>query len=231
MRQTRTFAVIGLGRFGAAVAETLVEQGLEVLAIDNDGDKVDQMSDRVTHAVQCDATDERALRAVGIENVDVAVVSIGEGIEASILIVMTLMDMGVPEVIAKAVTVKQGKVLEKLGVARVVYPEREAAVRLAHGLAIPNQLEHLELAKGFALVEMPLPSRYGGMLLRETMIRSRYDVNVVAIKRAPDPITGQQPGGQEEVNFQPAPDDLLRDGDVLLVIGHETDLKRLQEEA
>ncbi|MDH5527583.1 MAG: TrkA family potassium uptake protein [Nitrospirota bacterium] len=226
----RTFAVIGLGRFGTAVAETLVEQDLEVLAIDIDADKVDRVGDRVTHAVQCDATDEKALRAIGLENVDVAVVSIGEAIEASILIVMTIMDLGVPEIIAKAVTNKQGKVLEKLGVSRVVYPERESAVRLAHGLAMPNQLEHLELAKGFGVVEMPLPTRYVGMLLRETMIRTHYDVNVVAIKRAPDPLTGAPYGGEEEVNFNPSPDDLLKEGDVLLLIGHEHDLQRLQEE-
>lgn len=226
----RTFAVIGLGRFGTAVAETLVEQGLEVLAIDISADRVDRVGDRVTHAVQCDATDDKALRAIGLENVDVAVVSIGEAIEASILIVMTIMDLGVPEIIAKAVTNKQGKVLEKLGVSRVVYPERESAVRLAHGLAMPNQLEHLELAKGFGVVEMPLPTRYVGMLLRETLIRTHYDVNVVAIKRALDPITGEPFSGEEEVNFTPSPDDLLKEGDVLLLIGHEHDLQRLQEE-
>jgi trk system potassium uptake protein TrkA len=224
----RTFAVIGLGRFGAAVAETLVAQGQEVLAIDNDADSVEQIGDTVTHAVQCDATDEKALRSVGLDNVDVAVVSVGEDIEASILIVMTTMDLKVPEIIAKAVTAKQGKVLEKLGVRRVVYPEREAAVRLAHSLATPNQVEHLQLAKGFGFVEMPLPTRYAGMLLRESMIRTHYNVNVVAIKRrAPD--TGLPGGAEEEVNFNPSADDLLKEGDVLLMIGHEHDLQRLQE--
>jgi trk system potassium uptake protein TrkA len=224
----RTFAVIGLGRFGTAVAETLVEQGQEVLAIDNDPDKVEHVGDMVTHAVQCDATDEKALRAVGLDNVDVAVVSVGEDIEASILIVMTTMDLKVPELIAKAVTAKQGKVLEKLGVRRVVYPEREAAVRLAHSLATPNQVEHLQLAKGFGFVEMPLPTRYAGMLLRESMIRTHYNVNVVAIKRR-TPDTGLPGGVEEEVNFNPAADDLLKEGDVLLMIGHEHDLQRLQE--
>lgn len=226
----RTFAVIGLGRFGAAVAETLVTQGEEVLAVDNDPDKIEQISDIVTHAVQCDATDERALKAIGIENVDVAVVSIGEAIEASILIVMTLMDLGVPEVIAKSVTAKQGKVLEKLGVSRVVYPEREAAVRLAHSLSVPNQLEHLELAKGYVVVEIPVPKRFTGMLLRETLIRTHYNVNVVAIKREPPPDM-EMPVGEEAVNFNPGADDLLKEGDILLLIGHERDVKRLQEEA
>jgi trk system potassium uptake protein TrkA len=224
----RTFAVIGLGRFGTAVAETLVDQGQEVLAVDNSTEKVERLGEIVTHSVQCDATDEKALKAIGLENVDVAVVSVGEDVEASILIVMTIMDLGVTEIIAKAVTAKQGKVLEKLGVTRVVYPEREAAVRLAHSLATPSQLEHLQLAKGFGFVEMPLPSRYAGMLLRETMIRTHYNVNVVAIKRkVPD--TGLPGGGEEEVNFNPSPDDLLKEGDTLLMIGHERDLQRLQE--
>lgn len=224
----RTFAVIGLGRFGTAVAETLVGQGQEVLAVDNNPDKVDRLGELVTHAVQCDATDEKALKAVGMENVDVAVVSVGEDIEASILIVMTVMDLGVSEIVAKSVTAKQGKVLERLGVDRVVYPEREAAVRLAHSLATPSQLEHLQLAEGFGFVEMPLPARYAGMLLRETLIRTHYNVNVVAIKRRTAD-TGLPGAGEEEVNFNPAPDDLLKEGDILLMIGHEKDLQRLQE--
>ncbi len=225
----RTFAVIGLGRFGTAVAETLVDQGQEVLAIDSDGELVEHIGEHVTHAVQCDATDDNALRAVGMENVDVAVVSIGEAIEASILIVMTLMDLGVTEIIAKAVTSKQGKVLEKLGVSRVVYPERESAIRLAHGLAMPNQLEHLELTKGFGIVEMPLPPRYAGMLLRESLIRTHFNVTVVAILRPALNEMGISLSEESAVNFNPRSDDLLREGDILLLIGHERDLQRLQE--
>ncbi|MBI5137878.1 MAG: TrkA family potassium uptake protein [Nitrospirae bacterium] len=226
----RTFAVIGLGRFGTAVAETLVANGQEVLAIDIDPDKVEQIGDLVTHAVQCDATDERALKAIGIDNVDVAVVSIGEAIEASVLVVMTCMELGVPEVIAKSGTVKQGKVLEKIGVHRVVYPERESAMRLAHALATPNQLEHLELVKGVGVVEMPVPPRYVGMLLRETQIRTHYNVNVAAVVRSHGLDPRVPLNEQDRVNFIPSPDDLLREGDILLLIGHEHDLARFQEE-
>ncbi len=226
----RTFAVIGMGRFGTAVAETLEEQGQEVLAIDIDSDKVEQISNVVTHAVQCDATDEHALMALGMDNVDVVVVSIGEHIEASILIVMTCMELGVPEIIAKSVTSKQGKVLEKLGVTRVVYPEREAAVRLAHTLATPNQLEHLELAKGFGMVEMPVPPRYVGMLLKETLIRTHFNVNVSAIVRSHGLDPHVPLNEADNVNFTPSPDDLLKEGDILLLIGHEHDLHRFQEE-
>jgi len=227
----RTFAVIGLGRFGTGVAETLAAHGQEVLAIDDNPEKVEQIGEIVTHAVQCDATDERALKSVGMENVDVAVVSIGEAIEASILIVMTIMDLGVKEIIAKSVTQKQGKVLEKLGVGRVVYPEREAAERLAHSLAMPNQLEHLSLTKGYEIVEMPLPGRYTGMLLRETLIRTHYNVNVAAILRSSGVPTGLDLGETDAVNVHPSPDDLLREGDILLLIGHQHDIQRLQEEA
>lgn len=226
----RTFAVIGLGRFGTAVAETLVANGQEVLAIDIDPDKVEQIGDLVTHAVQCDATDERALKAIGIDNVDVAVVSIGEAIEACVLVVMTCMELGVPEVIAKSGTVKQGKVLEKIGVHRVVYPERESAMRLAYALATPNQLEHLELVKGVGVVEMPVPPRYVGMLLRETQIRTHYNVNVAAVVRSHGLDPRVPLNEQDRVNFIPSPDDLLREGDILLLIGHEHDLARFQEE-
>ena len=227
----RTFAVIGLGRFGTAVAETLVEQGQEVVAIDNDPDKVEQIGEMVTHAVQCDATDEKALKAIGIDNVDVAVVSIGEAIEACVLVVMTCMDLGVPEIIAKSGTSKQGKVLEKIGVHRVVYPERESATRLAHTLSTPNQLEHLQLTKGYGVVEMAVPPRYVGMLLRETMVRTHYNVNVVAVVRSHGLDPHVPLNEADNVNFNPSPDDLLREGDILLLIGSEHDLQRLQEEA
>src|SRR3989304_10315945 len=141
----RQVAVIGLGRFGYGVAETLVKKGCEVLAIDNDTAKIEAVSDFATYAVECDATDEKALKAVSTQNVDAAVVSIGEDIEASILIVMALKQLGVKQIFAKAVTPTHGKVLEKLGVSRVIYPERDAAIRLAHSLMRPNALESLGL--------------------------------------------------------------------------------------
>ena len=159
----RLFAVIGLGRFGYSVAETLVKKGCEVLAIDRDDEKIQAISDIATFAVQCDATDERALKAVSAQNVDVAVVSIGENIEASILIVQTLKEMGIQSIVAKAVAPIQGKILKNLGVDEVIYPERDTAIRLAHRLISPNVLEYLELAPGYSIEEVSVPDRFSGL--------------------------------------------------------------------
>jgi len=147
----RQVAVIGLGRFGYGVAETLIRKGCEVLAIDTDPDKVQSISDLATFAVQCDATDEKALRAISIQNVDVAVVSIGENLEASILIVQTLKELGVKEIIAKGVTPLHGQILKNLGVTEVIFPERDAASRLAQRIISPNVFEYLELVPGYSV--------------------------------------------------------------------------------
>jgi trk system potassium uptake protein TrkA len=128
----------------------------------------------VTYAVECDATDEKALRAVSTQNVDAAVVSIGENIEASILIVMALKQLGVQQIFAKAVTRTHGKVLENLGVSRVIYPERDAGIRLAHSLIAPNVLEYLELVPGYSIVELPAPLPLSGRTLGELQFRTNY---------------------------------------------------------
>jgi trk system potassium uptake protein len=168
----RSVAVIGLGRFGYSVAETLVKKGCEVLAIDSDQAKIEAVSDFATYAVECDATDEKALKAVSTQNVDSAVVSIGENIESSILIVMALKQLGVKEIFAKAVTPTHGMVLENLGVSRVIYPERDAAVRLAHSLIAPNVMEYLELAPGYSVAELPVPVALGGKTLGDHQFRA-----------------------------------------------------------
>ena len=179
----RQFAVIGLGRFGYSVAESLVQKGCEVLAIDREEAKIQAISDSATFAVQCDATDERALKAVSTQNVDVAVVSIGENIEASILIVQTLTEMGITSIIAKAVTNAHGKILSNLGVTEVIYPERDAAIRLAHRLVSPKVLDYLELAPGYSVEEVAVPDRFSGMSIEETKIRELHNLNIIGIKK------------------------------------------------
>ncbi len=155
----RQFAVIGLGRFGSAMATTLAELGHDVIGVDGDAERVRALADTITQAVELDATDERALRSVGIQDVDVAVVSIGENIESSLLVVMQLRELGVKTIVAKAVTPLHGKILEKLGVSRVIFPEREMAVRIAHGLVMPNVIDYIELSRDFSIVELPAPSQ------------------------------------------------------------------------
>ncbi|HEX9758232.1 MAG TPA: TrkA family potassium uptake protein [Nitrospiria bacterium] len=223
----RQFAVIGLGRFGYSVAETLIKKGFEVLAIDIDEAKIESVSDFATYAVQCDATDEKALKAVSTQNVDVAVVSIGENIEASILIVMTLKELGVKEIIAKAVTPTQGKVLQNLGVNRVIYPERDAAIRLAHSLIAPNILEHLELSPGYSIIEIPIPSKLVGKRLKDSEVRTHFNVNIIAIRRMNARLVKGKEVVEEEVNFNPSADETLHKEDILVVIGKEENLERI----
>ncbi len=220
----RQFAVIGLGRFGYSVAETLVKKGCEVLAIDRDETKIQAISDLATFAVQCDATDERALKSVSAQNVDVAVVSIGENIEASILIVQTLKEMGIKSIIAKAVTTTHGRILTNLGVNEVIYPERDAAVRLAHRLVSPKVLEYLELAPGYSIEEVTVPDKLAGLRLSEAMIREQYRLNVLGIKKRVTRMVKGRMVKDEVFNFTPSPDDVVERGDVLVVIGKEEDL-------
>ena len=222
----RLFAVIGLGRFGYSVAETLVKKGCEVLAIDRDEEKIQAISDIATFAVQCDATDERALKAVSAQNVDVAVVSIGENIEASILIVQTLREMGIKSIVAKAVAPIQGKILKNLGVKEVIYPERDTAIRLAHRLISPNVLEYLELAPGYSIEEVSVLDRFSGLSLREAKIQEQHNLNIIGIKKQITRMVKGRMMKDETFNFTPLPEDVIEKGDVLVMIGREEDLDR-----
>ena len=225
----RSVAVIGLGRFGYSVAETLVKKGCEVLAIDSDEDKIETVGDFATYAVECDATDEKALKAVSTQNVDAAVVSIGENIEASILIVMALKELGIKHIFAKAVTSTHGKVLENLGVTRVIYPERDAGIRLAHSLIAPKVIEHLELAPGYCISEFPVPDKLIGKTLGDYQIRTDYHVNIVAIRRKVVTKVRGEFKTEDSFNINPSANDRIEKGDILVVIGRDKDLDRLSE--
>ena len=226
----RLFTVIGLGRFGYSVAQTMVQKGCEVLAIDKDEDRIQAISDIATFAVQCDATDERALKAVSAQNVDVAVVSIGENIEASILIVQTLKEMGVKSIVAKAVAPIQGKILMNLGVDEVIYPERDAAIRLAHRLVSPGVIEYLELSPGFSIEEVSVSESLSGLSLEEIKLRGKHNLNIIGIKQQVSRMVKGRITTEENFNFTPKPDDVVEKGDVLVMIGQEKDLDRFCNE-
>ena len=220
MKRTQ-FGVVGLGRFGSAMATTLVELGHDVIGIDGDEARVQQLADVVTHVVQLDATDEKALRASGIRNVDVAVVSIGEHLEASLLVVMQLREMGVATIVAKAVTPIHGRILEKLGVSRVIFPEREMAIRVAHSLVMPNAIDYIELSREFSIVEIPAPDAFVGRTLKQIELRPRFGLTLVAIKRrGPD-------GDKVVTSIAPAADEKIRRGDVLALLGSNERLSGL----
>jgi trk system potassium uptake protein TrkA len=208
----RSFAVIGLGRFGMAMATTLAELGQEVIGIDSREEPVRAVAPLLAQAVQLEATDEKALRSVGVQDVDVAVVSIGEHLEASLLAVVQVIQLGVPEVIAKAVTPLHGTILQKLGVARVVYPEREMAIRVARGLVVPSALDYFELSKDCSLVEVPAPPDWAGKTLMELSLRKRFGVTLIAIRR-------KSGDGQESTLISPPAEECIAAGDVLAVLG------------
>jgi trk system potassium uptake protein TrkA len=206
-RKNRTFGVIGLGRFGYHVARTLAQGGAEVIACDVDEEKVREISEYVSLAYVLDATDAKALKESGIANVDVAVVSIGENIEASILIVVQLKELGVKEIVAKAVNPLHGKVLEKLGVDRVVYPEKEMAIRVAHSLLAGEFIEEIPIGEKHSLFELKAFDFMLGKTLRELDVRRRFGVSVLAIKRG------------ENLIVNPMGDEKILPGDILVVLG------------
>jgi len=206
-KKNRTFGVIGLGRFGYHVARTLAQGGAEVIACDVDEEKVREVSEYVSLAYVLDATDAKALKESGIANVDTAVVSIGENIEASILIVVQLKELGVKEVVAKAVNPLHGKVLEKLGVDRVVYPEKEMAIRVAHSLLAGEFIEEIPIGEKHSLFELKAFDFMLGKTLRELDVRRRFGVSVLAIKRG------------ENLIVNPVGDEKVLPGDILVVLG------------
>jgi trk system potassium uptake protein TrkA len=216
-KKNKQFAVIGLGRFGKSVAITLFKMGYEVLAIDDDEERVQGLSDEVTHVVQADTTDEETLKALGIRNFDVVVVAIGENVQANTLTALLLKELGVPYIVAKARNTLHGKMLVKLGVDRVVFPERDMGQRVAHNLVATNVLEYIELSPNLTMVEVTTPRTLVGKTLAETDLRAKYKVNVVAIKRG------------EEVIVPPVPSEKILDEDILFVVGDTSGIHRLEE--
>lgn len=212
----KQFVVIGMGHFGASIATTLFGMGHDVLAIDINEEKVQEITDRVTHTVQADSTNENALLALGIKNFDVAVVSIGQDMQSNILTTLILKEMGVKYVVAKARTELHGKVLYRIGADQVIFPERDMGVRVAHNLVAANILDYIELSPDFSIVELVAPDNFVGRSLLDLDLRARYSVNVIAIKSG------------EELNLTPMAEDIIKKGDVLILAGENKKLKRLE---
>ncbi|MBW7458710.1 potassium channel family protein [Paenibacillus sepulcri] len=212
----KQFAVIGMGRFGSSVASALSNLGFEVLAIDSDEQKTQDVASIVTHAVSADTTDEDALRALGIRNFDVVVVAIGADIQASILTTLILKDLGVPKLIVKAQNELHGKVLSKIGADKVIFPERDMGLRVAHHLISPNILDFIELSDDYSIVEMKAPAQAVGKNLKQLDIRAKYKCNVLAIKT------------DNHMNISPYADDIIKDNDILVIVGKNQDLTDLE---
>ncbi|MBW6434208.1 TrkA family potassium uptake protein [Actinoplanes hulinensis] len=175
-------AVIGLGRFGGAVAESLLELGYEVLGIDSDARIVQDWSDRLIQVAEADSTDEDALRQLGVHEFERAVVGIGTNLETSVLTVLTLAEIGVPEIWAKATSVKHGKILSSVGADHVVFPESDMGERVAH-LLTGRMLDYIEFDDGFAIAKVRAPRGAAGRTLADLALRTRWGVTVVGTKR------------------------------------------------
>lgn len=216
MKKTKQFAVIGLGRFGTSVATTLHQMGYEVLAIDTDEERVQEFSNEVTHVVQADTTDETTLAALGIRNFDVVIVAIGQDVQANILTTLQLKEIGVPYIVSKASSKLHGKMLEKLGADRVIYPERDMGQRVAHNLVSSSVLDYIELSPNLNIMEVSVPETVVGKTLAETNLRAKYGINVVAIKRG------------DEIIIPPQPSEKIMKLDVLVVVGNIKGIQSLE---
>ncbi|MEW6541520.1 MAG: TrkA family potassium uptake protein [Bacillota bacterium] len=211
----KQFAVIGLGRFGSSVAATLARMGYDVLAVDTDEQKVEQIVDRVTHAVQADALDDDSLKALGMRNFDVVIVAIGHDMQASILTTVMLKEMGVKTVVAKANTELHGRVLARVGADKVVFPERDMGVRAARSLVSKNLLDHIDLSPDFSIAELVTPKEFVGKSLLEAGVRGKFGVSILAIRRG------------AEILIAPGAREVIREGDVLVAIGRNERLEQL----
>jgi len=212
----KQFAVIGLGRFGSSVAKTLTKMGYEVLGIDIDEDVVNSMADSLTSSVKADILDEQALKTLGIRNFDVVVVAIGKEMQASILVTVILKEMGVKEVVAKARTELHGRVLERVGADKVVFPERDMGEKVAKALVSKNIMDQIALSPDFSLVEMAAPAVFVNKTLEKSGARQKYGISVLAIRRGAEVIISPQAG------------DVVREGDILVVIGRDTQLRKFE---
>ncbi|MEQ6388853.1 TrkA family potassium uptake protein [Bacillaceae bacterium S4-13-58] len=213
----KEFAVIGLGRFGGSICKELSMEGMNVLAIDINEDRVNEFKDVASHAVIADTTDENVLRELGIRNIDHVIVAIGDNIQSSILTTLMLVEIGVKKITVKAQNDYHEKVLNKIGAHHVVHPERDMGKRIAHNLISNNVLDYLELSDEYSIVEVKAGTKISGRTLIELDIRAKYGCNVVAIKRGKEIIVS--PMASEKINVN----------DIMIVIGADQDISRFEK--
>lgn len=217
MDMKKEFVVIGLGRFGGSIVRELIEQGADVMAIDKDHERVDEFASIATQAVVADTTDESVLKSLGVRNFEQVIVAIGENIQASILTTLMLKEIGVKKITVKAQNDYHAKVLHKIGADKVVHPERDMGIRIAHNILSNNVLDYLELSDEHSIMEIKANEKLAGYTLIELDIRAKYGINIVAIKRGDDIIVSPQ-----------ADMDIERD-DILIIIGSDADINRFEK--
>ncbi len=214
----KQYAVLGLGRFGLSLANTLCALGQEVLGVDIDEELIQTHSHELTHVVAADTTDEENLKAIGIRNFDVVVVAIGrDDLQANLLTVLILKELGVKHIVAKALDMRHGRMLEKIGADKVVYPEHDMGKRMAHSLVSSNILDFIELSPNFGIVELSVPDNMIGKKLMDSGIRENYELTVVAIRNKMD------------IMVTPPPTRVFEKDDVLVVAGKSSGIRELEK--
>jgi trk system potassium uptake protein TrkA len=214
----RDFAVIGLGRFGSSICRELCIEGMNVLAIDKDEHKINEFKNLALNAVIADSTDEDTLIELGIKNIDHVIVAIGDNIQASILTTVILTELGIKKITVKAQNDYHEKILSKIGAHQVVHPERDMGKRIAHSIMSNNILDYLELSDEHSIVEVISSKKMIGKTLIDLDIRANYGCNVVAIKEG------------KSINVSPNATDLIKEGDILIVIGSDQDISRFEKD-
>ena len=216
----KRFLIVGAGKFGQGVARALAKRGCEVVALDRDERPLKELADAVSKTVVVDTADEAALAEAAGET-DVAIVSVGDDVQSSLLIVMALKEAGVPTVVAKALTESHGRVLERVGADRIVHPERDMGLKLASVLVSPAIFDHVEVGPGYAILEIAAARPFWGKSLAESRIRAAYGVNVIAIKSSA--------GDDRETVVAPPAETVINEGDILVVIGTDADVEQFRK--
>lgn len=215
--KAKQFVVFGLGRFGSSLATTLAEAGYEVMAVDQSEEKVQDISAVVTQAIQADVTDMDTLKELGIRNFDVAVVAIGKDIQSSIMATLLLKELGLPYVVAKASTEEHKRVLAKLGADRIILPEHDMGKRLANNLIAGNIIDYIQLSRDYSIMEMAILEGWRNHSISELDIRAQYEINIIAVESS-----------DGEINVTPGPDYVLKEGDLLVVVGKNKSIQELE---
>lgn len=213
----RSFAVIGLSTFGFYLCKYLAQRGFEVMAVDADELKIERIKHTVSKAIILDATDKNALGNLGMNDFDVVIVSLGDQIDASILVTLYLKELGVKEIIAKASTEDHGKILDRIGATTVIFPERDVAFRLARSLENVNVLDAIPVVPGVSILEFGAPSSFLGKTLRELDINNKYGIQIIMIKELVP----------ENLIVVPKADHQIKDSDILIGVGKDQDFKKL----
>lgn len=213
----KQYVIFGLGRFGKSVATALAENGCEVLVIDADENSVNEMADVVTYAVKADATETEALKNLGLGNFDVAIIAMGENLEASVMATILVKEVGVPYVLAKAQSDLHGRILKKLGADMVVFPEKETGIRIANSLLVNNLFNTVELPANYNMMELEALPEWIGKSFQELNLRAWLKINVIGIKK------------KNHLNINPDPEEAIVEGDILILIGKNEVLNKLAD--